>query len=173
MQSLPKRLEPVLQPVFAALPESEAMRPLLGASVTPPAALVAVAKAVLAPELHGRSDLAAGLWLYVGDFAHARQAVEADPSPAGAFWRAILHRREGHYEEALYWYGRASHHPAMEAINLSGGPAGAGSEVAGFDPVAFVGHVRRHVQDVHPPADLQALQHHEWAVLFRWCAENK
>lgn len=173
MLPLPERLEPILHPVFAALSPQEAMRPLMGASPTEPAALVAVGKAVLAPELHGRPDLAAGLWLYVGDFIHARQAVETDPSPAGAFWSAILHRREGAYEKALYWYGRASHHPAMEAVSLSGGQAGAGTEVAGFDPVEFVGRVRRHVQDVHPPADLLALQHHEWAVLFRWCAENK
>src|SRR5688572_14835766 len=103
-------LDAVLHPVFAALPPEEAMDGLLGA---PPAhhpgiarAHAAVLAACAAPALRTRPDLQAGLWLHVGDFGHAAHAVTRDSSPTGAFWHAILRRRKGDYDNALYWYGR-------------------------------------------------------------------
>ncbi len=174
MSLLAPSIEALLHPLFAALPLEQAMPALLGAPPTPAlaAAHAAVAKAVSAPELRGRFDLQAGLWLYVGDFARAGQAATLDRGPAGAFWHALCCRRSGDYDQALLWYGRAAHHPAMAGMNLSGGPGGAGTQVAHFDPATFVAHVRRHGSDAHPPADLVALQQREWIALFHWCAEN-
>lgn len=170
-------LEALFHPVFAALPPGLAMRDLLGSHPVhlPPAwsrAHAAAEAACAAPEMRGRTDLQAGLWLYVGDFARAGHALARDSSPTGAFWRAILRRRKGDYDNALHWYAQADRHPAMEGVNLSGGPAGAGTEVASLDPPSFVARVRRHAHDPDPPADLLALQEREWAELFKWCMER-
>lgn len=174
MTPLAPPIEPLLHPVFAALSLESAMPALLG---TPPDPLLAKAQTALGqalgdPQVRGRLDLQAGLWLFVGDFARAKDAISLDHSPTGAFWHAIWCRRSGDYEQALLWYGRAAGHPAMAGMNLSGGPAGAGTQVAHFDPAAFVAHVRRHARDAHPPADLIALQQREWSALFHWCAEQ-
>lgn len=174
--AFPPALDGALHPVFAALPPDEAMDGLLGApGAGHPGfarAHAAALAACAAPALRARPDLQAGLWLHVGDFARAGHVVALDSSPTGAFWQAILRRRKGDYDNALYWYGRADRHPAMEGISLSGGPGGAGTEVAAFDPVEFTSRVRRHAQDAHPPADLIALQKREWTELFKWCAEK-
>lgn len=177
MPLLSSSIEQALHPVFAALPADQAMPTLVGghpAQLPAPlaGAHAAALHAATLPPLRSRLDLQAALWLYVGDFARAAHAVSQDSTPTGAFWHAILRRRKGDFDNALYWYGRADRHPAMEGINLSGGPAGAGTDMARFDPVDFVARVRRHAHDAAPPADLLALQEREWTELFRWCAEK-
>lgn len=168
---LPETLHESLAPVLAACPPEGAF-PTLVVSGSPHPARRLVQQALAAPGLHGRRDLAAALYLLVDDCHAAHEAVNADPTPTGSWWHAILHRREGDFGNARYWYAQIAHHPALAQVNLSGGPAAAGSEDGAFDPQAFVDHVERHLRDPHPPADLVSFQRKEWMTLFRWCCEN-
>src|SRR4051812_26277454 len=54
----------------------------------------------------------AGLWLYHDVLAESHSISQELHSPTGSFWHAIMHRREGDFSNAKYWYARCRHHPA-------------------------------------------------------------
>src|SRR5262245_18932256 len=52
----------------------------------------------------------AGLWLY-HDFLRESHAISQEiHTPSGSFWHGILHRREGDYDNAKYWFRRVGKH---------------------------------------------------------------
>lgn len=56
-----------------------------------------------------------GLWLALADRWHEAHDLCQDlPDPAGAWLHAWLHRQEGDYGNACYWYSRAGK-PAPDA----------------------------------------------------------
>src|SRR4051794_25421628 len=62
----------------------------------------------------------AGLWLY-HDFLDESHRISQDlHSPTGSFWHAVMHRREGDFSNAKYWYARCRHHPALAQIAAAG-----------------------------------------------------
>ena len=176
---LPEQLEDVLRPLFDLLPLDNAMGRLVvdgrGDADTPPAAALDVVSDLLRkPELRGKDELAAGLWLYVDELDQSHTFSQSIHTPSGSFWHAIMHRREGDFSNSLYWYRKAGHHPAMARIDLSGGTGGAGTDVGRYDPLELVSRVERaHAQgSTGNPADLVALQRNEWAALFEYCADK-
>ena len=46
-------------------------------------------------------------WLYLDDLERAHEICQAMPDTVGANLHAIVHRREGDFSNALYWYRRA------------------------------------------------------------------
>lgn len=53
----------------------------------------------------------AGLWLY-HDFLDESHAISQQiDSPEGSYWHGIMHRREGDYANAKYWFRRVGDHP--------------------------------------------------------------
>jgi hypothetical protein len=171
---LPQSLDDALQPIFAALPFEQAMKRL----VVPepgghPEAAALVADAVSHPALARRPDLVAGLWLYVDELDKSHDACQDLDTPTGAYWHAIVHRREGDFANAKYWFRRAANHPALDLIDLTGGGAGSGTAVAAYDPHETVDRVQRAVDRDDPtnPA-LASVQHKEWKALFNWCVQQ-
>ena len=163
-------LSTVLSPVFQALPPDRAMRALVVEQPAAGPAHDAVQAAIDTGDLAEHPELIAGLWLYVDDL-DASHAVSQDlTSPTGSYWHAVMHRREGDFSNALYWYRKAGVHPAMNHIDLTGGGAGAGTDVAKYDPDAFTRQVERAHErnDLSNPA-LISQQVKEWTALFEWC----
>src|ERR1044072_4907593 len=56
----------------------------------------------------------AGLLLWNDDLEPAPPLIQDLPDQTAAFWHAILHRREGDYGNARYWWARTGAHPAFE-----------------------------------------------------------
>ena len=50
----------------------------------------------------------AGLWLWHDALEESHAIAQAIITSSGSLWHAILHRREGDYSNAKYWYERAS-----------------------------------------------------------------
>jgi hypothetical protein len=61
----------------------------------------------------------AGLWLYRDFLDEAHRISQALHSREGSYWHGIMHRREGDFANAKYWFRRAGPHPIHEALNLS------------------------------------------------------
>lgn len=171
---LPNTLDTVLQPVFEILPFEQAMRALVVADQTPhPQASALVAEAVASPGFVDRPDLVAGIWLYVDELDKAHAACQDLETPTGAYWHAIVHRREGDFSNAHHWLNRAVKHPAMGLIDLTGGGAGSGTAVAAYDAGETVDRVARaHERDDTSNPALMSVQHKEWKALFNWCVQQ-
>lgn len=129
--------------------------------------------------------LLAGLWLWHDRLDESHRLSQDLASPTGSFWHAIMHRREGDFSNAKYWYARCRTHPVMRTIAVAATPilgdptsreqlgVADGFTVAnGFDPEAFVDWVEEVHDRPRDPAYAAAveLQKVEWRTLFADCA---
>jgi hypothetical protein len=124
--------------------------------------------------------LLSGLWLW-HDWLDSSHTISQDLHDAtGSFWHAIMHRREGDFSNAKYWYARCQDHPVLQSMASYSNdilhPLPADKSLlrltrGGWDPNAFVDLV----QQVHAtPADPRqnaavVLQKLEWRLLFDHC----
>jgi hypothetical protein len=141
------------RPLFELLPLSKAM-PRLVPDAPAPAAWMEAARAEagrVSPELQ------AAIWLYVDDLGRSHTISQGIDTATGAYWHGIMHRREGDFSNAKYWFRNAGNHPAIALI--------------GYDPVAFVDECSRRWRE--NPAELVELQRKEWRTLFDWCAQGE
>ena len=58
----------------------------------------------------------AGLCLLAGDLDRSHALSQSIASPEGSFWHGIMHRREGDYGNAKYWFGRVGDHPVIQTL---------------------------------------------------------
>ena len=101
-------------------PASELAALLLARDPLPPLVPPGVYDEALTEEIAattGPATVKAGLYLLNDDLprAHAlAQSVEGDP--LGDYWHALIHRREGDYDNARYWFGRVGPLPILAQI---------------------------------------------------------
>lgn len=128
---------------------------------------------------HAALAVLSGLWLWQ-DWIHESHALSQDiDSPTGSLWHAVMHRREGDFNNAKYWYGKSRNHPALAAMAKAGvaliNDAPAADENArlivrgGWDPYALTDFVESVYDspDHHPPVALaRELQKLEFQILF-------
>ena len=135
-----------------------------------------------------------GLWLahHFLDESHAiSQGIE---TPTGSFWHAIMHRREGDYDNSKYWFRQAGAHPAFvplrqaarnEYLRDSNGRSDTTRAFAPLDiltlldgerawnPYAFVDLCKA---ACHGRGDLdkscRTIQLLEWRTLFDYCFDT-
>lgn len=168
--------EPVnhlLRPLFEALPLNQAMPTLVGEGNHEHVDLVE--QIITDPDIASRPEIVAGLWLYVDELNRSHRVSQNIATPTGSYWHGIMHRREGDFSNSHYWFRKVGKHPAMKHIDISGGSAGAGTDVGRYDPHAFIDAVEQAVKEddadqKHP--ELVAMQRHEWVRLFEWCCEK-
>ena len=127
------------------------------------------ADSVLARPPASRGDaeaLVAGLWLW-HDFLDASHTIsQSIATPTGSFWHAIMHRREGDFSNAKYWYARCRNHPALVDVSARAGEP--------WEPNGFVDLVERVHTRPDDPRHARAveLQRIEWAALFEHCLRS-
>ena len=131
------------------------------------------------------SDMAAcciaGVWLLYDYLDESHRISQGIDTPSGSFWHAIMHRREGDFSNAKYWFGRVGKHAVFDAIGQHAAAelaAAQGSEsnvekllTSGtWDPFAFVDLCQAAVDDQIANRDLCLdIQQAEWELLFDHC----
>jgi hypothetical protein len=104
-----------------------------------------------------------GLWL-LHDFLDESHTISQNiATPSGSFWHGIMHRREGDFSNAKYWFDRVGDHPVFALLTMADGSA--------WDAYQFVDDCQRalRTRDEARIAVLRELQHREWQALFDHC----
>jgi hypothetical protein len=125
-------------------------------------------------------SMLAGLWLWHDWLDSSHVISQSIHSATGSFWHAIMHRREGDFSNAKYWFARCREHPVLRQMAPYAGdilnPLPADKMLLrlsrnGWDPDSFVDLV----EEVHDrPGDSRQnaavmLQKLEWRLLFDHC----
>jgi hypothetical protein len=121
-----------------------------------------------------------GLWLW-HDWLDSSHTISQDiHTSTGSFWHAIMHRREGDFSNAKYWYARCQDHQVLRSMapyaNDILHPLPADKSLlrlvrSGWDPNAFVDLVQEVDNRPTDPRHNAAvtLQKLEWRLLFDYC----
>jgi hypothetical protein len=123
----------------------------------------------------------AGLWLWQDYLDESHEICQAIETTSGSWWHAILHRREGDFGNAKYWYMKVGNHPARAAVAnnaavlLREAPPDKlllRLATSPFDGSALVDLVQKvHTDPKHPLyRTAVALQQLEFRTLFEWNA---
>ena len=123
----------------------------------------------------------AGFWLWFDALAESHAISQDLVSASGSFWHAILHRREGDFSNAKYWYQRCRTHRANRILGaVSGNIAGdfrsdplinhiTAEEWDGAAFTDLVAELHGKPNDPRRPVAIK-LQQAEWQALFNHCA---
>jgi hypothetical protein len=124
----------------------------------------------------------AGLWLYVGHLDASHELSQQIDTTTGSYWHAIMHRREGDFENSKYWFRRVGPHPAMTTLlaelrttDLAHEPAEVRQlcSAAKWDPFRFVDLCRAAVGGRTELIEAcRNIQSREWQTLFDFCFES-
>lgn len=124
--------------------------------------------------------LLSGLWLWHDWLDSSHTLSQSIHTPTGSFWHAIMHRREGDFSNAKYWYARCVGHPVMGSMAAYANdilhPLPADKSLlklvgAGWNPNAFVDLAEEVADQPNDPRHNAAvmLQKLEWRLLFDHC----
>ena len=110
-----------------------------------------------------------GLWLLTGDLDRSHAISQDLPQAEGSFWHGIMHRREGDFGNAKYWFRRVGSHPVIDQLS-------AAYPEEYRNAGEFVDLCERAISTRHPDKDLvkrcEAIQWSEWQWLMCWCIDN-
>lgn len=105
-----------------------------------------------------------GLYLYFSALDESHKISQGVPSASGSYWHGIMHRQEGDWSNAKYWFRRVGAHPVFGQLEARAGSA--------WDPYAFVDRCSAASARNSEAADLIDLQMQEWRLLMRYCYRN-
>lgn len=120
----------------------------------------------------------AGVWLLHDFLDESHTISQAISTPSGSFWHGVMHRREGDFSNAKYWFRRVGSHEVEAALGQyaaesagDDGPAVAAqvAPAGQWDPVAFVDACQTAVGTGAAADYCRRLQQQEWELLFESC----
>lgn len=105
-----------------------------------------------------------GLWL-LHNFLHRSHSISQDiDSAEGSLWHAIMHRTEGDFSNAKYWYRLAGDHKSFDSIRCVDG--------GDFDPFTFVDQCQSDYRSGSLSDNVQSVAVAEWRALFKFCHDH-
>jgi len=120
------------------------------------------------------------LWLWHDFLDESHTISQSVETPEGSYWHGIMHRREGDFSNAKYWFRRAGTLPVFQAIASQAAAAVRDEPIdrrmlamttGNWDPAAFVDLC----QEAHKGGDVSlvrscvAIQQAEWRTVFDHC----
>ncbi len=113
------------------------------------------------------------LWYAAGNLAAAHAIAQALPGPDGAYLHGMVHRAEGDFDNARYWFSQAAAHPASAELYrhvVVNSPAMASRPL--WDPV----HLTDLVEEAGPTGltpELETVLRIEFEGLFDYFTDTK
>lgn len=109
------------------------------------------------------------------DLSHTRS--QAITTPTGSYWHGIMHRREGDFSNAKYWFRRVGEHPVFEPLAeqvQASYPAEFESLVTGdrWDPHAMIDACQASQADQAGLEFCRDVQQWEWELLYHFCYDR-
>jgi hypothetical protein len=121
----------------------------------------------------------AGLWLRCNFLDESHKISQDIETSEGSFWHGILHRREGDFDNAKYWFRRVGTHAVYEPLCQAAAELAADSadprsaflvKQKTWDPFAFVDLCADAVRGKAACGPLcEQIQQREWELLFDYC----
>ena len=102
-----------------------------------------------------------GLFLYFCALDESHIISQGIHTPSGSYWHGIMHRQEGDWSNAKYWFRRTGSHPVFDDLERETG--------ARWDPFEFVDRCSRAATGREDAREPTALQLIEWRFLMRHC----
>jgi hypothetical protein len=110
---------------------------------------------------HDMADCCKSGLLLLHNFLHESHDISQSIHTAEGSWlHAIMHRTEGDFSNAKYWYRRVGDHEAF------------GDIASGFAPFSFVDQCEKEYQGGALSEVAQQLAFAEWQALFDYCYQN-
>ena len=118
------------------------------------------------------------IWLLHHFLDESHQVSQDISTSSGSYWHAIMHRREGDYSNAKYWFRRVANHPVYERLASSSQQLLEQDQLSGllpvaggrWDPFMFVDMCEDVVlHDKGNRLTCQSLSRLEWMLLFDNC----
>ncbi len=122
----------------------------------------------------------AGLWLRYDYLDESHRISQNVGSSSGSYWHAIMHRREGDFSNAKYWFRRVGEHAVFDDLSAAARELAADAQLddasaylaepAAWDPFRFVDLCAAVVGGRSPSEALcRDLARAEWQLLFDYC----
>lgn len=115
--------------------------------------------------------LRGGLYYAVDAIHEAHRIFQDAPGDLGAYWHGMMHRREGDFDNARYWFRRSGRLPFFDELHRVAAEASAVmARQSSWDPYLFTGECEQaRFGETESLASLSELQLLEFETLFDYC----
>ncbi len=121
----------------------------------------------------------AGIWLLHDFLDESHELSQGINTTSGSFWHGIMHRREGDFSNAKYWFRRVGEHAVFEPLAARAaevaaerGDAAAVEKLTAretWEPFAFVDMCQAAERNGKSRELCLDVQQAEWELLFNHC----